>query len=523
MRRGAPTQLVTVLFTDIVSSTEIAREVGDRGWRDLVAAHHRIVRRELKRSHGREQDTAGDGFFAVFARPAEAIRCAVEISDGVRELGLEIRAGLHLGEAEVMGPKVGGVAVNTAARIMALGKAGEVLVSATARDAVAGKGIVFVSHGAHQLKGLDGEYHVYDVVSVDGMARGMPLDAAEARTRRSQLPPEPEDRRRRRALVVGLVAALAVVAGVITWFPDYDAGDASPTPTATTGPRQLSEADSEVVAFVPKAFAGTCVATDPVPRGAVGSVTCTDGDYEARYDTYADAATLRAAFAGQVAGVEDPGTSCRDDTTATDSYTIDGAASGSVACFVEQGTILSYVSTIAWTYDELLMLGRVSREDVTDFRGNVPDLSLYEWWRTAAGPGRDGTFRPKDDPAELPSGTFVSVISPDQVGPANEGGADERWVATWRITLEDGVFREEVVGVYGPFGSELLWGKQDRMVLRRDYQFPPLGGITRSCHAYESLRWELIGDTLVFSDPSPEEMCDDFRGVAVFQPWVREA
>jgi class 3 adenylate cyclase len=120
MPRGTPTtELVTALFTDIVRSTEIAGEVGDGRWRELVAAHHALVRERLKRHHGREQDTAGDGFFATFSRPAEAIRCAIEISEGVRELGLEIRAGLHLGEAEVMGPKVGGVAVNTAARIMA--------------------------------------------------------------------------------------------------------------------------------------------------------------------------------------------------------------------------------------------------------------------------------------------------------------------------------------------------------------------------------------------------------------------
>ena len=121
-RKRGLSVLVTVLFTDIVGSTEIAAELGDRRWRDLVRRHHAIVRRELKRFRGRELDTAGDGFFARFDRPADAIRCACAISDDVRELGIEIRAGLHLGEAEVLEHKVGGIAVNVGARVMGVAK-----------------------------------------------------------------------------------------------------------------------------------------------------------------------------------------------------------------------------------------------------------------------------------------------------------------------------------------------------------------------------------------------------------------
>lgn len=524
MRRArATTELVTVLFTDIVSSTQIAEEVGDRRWRALVAAHHDLVRRALRRHHGRELDTAGDGFFAAFAKPADAIRCAVEVSDGVRSFGLEIRAGLHLGEAEIMDQKVGGVVVNTGARIMSIGKPGEVLVSATVRDAVAGKDIVFVDHGVHQLKGLDGEFHVYDVSTVDGVARDLPLDAEEARRRRERAPAE--GRRRRPWWMAAAGAALIVAAGAAIVGAIRSAGDDPATTGATTAEgRTLSDADEQLIELVPSALAASCEATDPLPSTAVGSVTCVDGDYEVRYDTYADRGALESAFGVLTAGLEIPQGSCRDLRTASGVYAIDGETRGNVVCFVEPVSPYAYGSTIVWTDDAALILGRATREDVVDFEGNVADLSLYEWWRTSAGPvtSANGSFRPKDDPADVPSGTFTSVITADDVGPSNEGGADRRWVGTWTITLDGDTFGESLVGVY-EITSGLLWGKPDRMILDRDYMFPPLGGITRQCRRFESLRWRLEGDELVFSDPSPEEECDDFRGVAVFQPWQRVA
>jgi class 3 adenylate cyclase len=155
--------LATVLFTDIVGSTERARELGDRRWRDLVERHHEVVRRDLERFRGREVDTAGDGFLATFDGPARAIRSAKAITESVRGLGLEIRAGLHTGEVELAGEAVRGIAVHTGARVAAQAGAGEVLVSHTVKDLVAGSGIEFEDRGASELKGIPGEWRLYAV------------------------------------------------------------------------------------------------------------------------------------------------------------------------------------------------------------------------------------------------------------------------------------------------------------------------------------------------------------------------
>jgi class 3 adenylate cyclase len=154
--------LATILFTDIVSSTDRLRQVGDHAWAELLARHHAAVRRELERFRGREVDTAGDGFLATFDGPARAIRCAVAIRDAVRALGLELRAGLHTGECELLGDRVAGIAVHTGARVAALAGAGEVLVSATVRDLVSGSGLMFEDRGEHEMKGV-GLRHVYAV------------------------------------------------------------------------------------------------------------------------------------------------------------------------------------------------------------------------------------------------------------------------------------------------------------------------------------------------------------------------
>jgi pimeloyl-ACP methyl ester carboxylesterase/class 3 adenylate cyclase len=153
--------LATVLFTDIVGATERAAEVGDREWRALLERHHAAVRRELLKFRGRELDTAGDGFFAAFDGPARAIRCASAIVDDVRSLGLDVRAGLHTGECEVVEGKVAGIAVHTGARVAALAAAGEVLVSSTVKDLVAGSGIRFEDRGVRELKGVPGEWRLF--------------------------------------------------------------------------------------------------------------------------------------------------------------------------------------------------------------------------------------------------------------------------------------------------------------------------------------------------------------------------
>jgi class 3 adenylate cyclase len=157
--------LSTVLFTDIVESTSRAAEVGDRPWRDLLERHHALVRRELARFRGQERDTAGDGFFATFDGPARAIRCAQEITQQVPELGLEIRAGLHTGECELHEGKVAGIAVAIGARVAANASAGEVLVTGTVKDLVAGSGLTFEPRGEHELKGVPGRWPVYAVAS----------------------------------------------------------------------------------------------------------------------------------------------------------------------------------------------------------------------------------------------------------------------------------------------------------------------------------------------------------------------
>jgi pimeloyl-ACP methyl ester carboxylesterase len=155
--------LATVLFTDIVGSTAKAAELGDRGWRELLEQHHSLLRGELARYRGREVDTAGDGFFAAFDGPARAIRCACVVSKSVGELGLEIRAGLHTGECELIGGKIGGIAVHIGARVAAEARPGEVLVSQTVRDLVAGSGLTFEERGAAKLRGVPGEWRLFAV------------------------------------------------------------------------------------------------------------------------------------------------------------------------------------------------------------------------------------------------------------------------------------------------------------------------------------------------------------------------
>ncbi len=153
--------LSTILFTDIVGSTERAATLGDRRWRELLASHHAIVRRELSRFRGREIDTAGDGFLATFDGPARAVRCALALMESLRLAGIGIRAGVHTGEVEIMGDKVGGLAVHIAARIAALAGGGEVLTSSTVRDLTAGAGLRFHDREPQALKGVPGEWHLF--------------------------------------------------------------------------------------------------------------------------------------------------------------------------------------------------------------------------------------------------------------------------------------------------------------------------------------------------------------------------
>jgi class 3 adenylate cyclase len=153
--------LATALFVDIVESTNRAVELGDRGWRDLLESHYSVVRRELDRFDGREIDTAGDGLFAAFDGPGRGVSCACAIRESTRPLGIEVRAGLHTGECELINGKLGGLAVHIAARVAACAEPGEVLVSRTINDLVAGSGIRMADRGTHTLKGIPDSWQLY--------------------------------------------------------------------------------------------------------------------------------------------------------------------------------------------------------------------------------------------------------------------------------------------------------------------------------------------------------------------------
>ena len=155
--------LATVLFTDIVGSTEKAVALGDSRWRDLLDSHHATIRRNLKRFRGNEVKSTGDGMLATFDGPARGVRCACAIAEEIRPLGINVRAGLHTGECEMIGDDVGGIAVHIGARVSALAGADEVLVSSTVKDLVAGSGLRFADRGSRSLKGIPGEWHIYAV------------------------------------------------------------------------------------------------------------------------------------------------------------------------------------------------------------------------------------------------------------------------------------------------------------------------------------------------------------------------
>ncbi|MGH2641800.1 MAG: adenylate/guanylate cyclase domain-containing protein [Actinomycetota bacterium] len=245
-RRTVGRGLGAVLFTDIVSSTSIAAEIGNSRWSELVTRHHRLIRAELRRFGGREQDTAGDGFFATFERPVDAIRCAVAATEAVRTLGIEIRAGVSFGQLELVEGKAGGLIVNTAARVMSVAGAGEVLVPAAVKDLVPGTGISFDDHGTHDLKGIEGDLRLFRVTEVDGRAAAEPLGSEEAAERRAAIVPIAS---RRASIIVGGVAAAAVAVVVGVWAL---AGD-DPNPPRGVAPTPLHfavEFEAETAAVV---------------------------------------------------------------------------------------------------------------------------------------------------------------------------------------------------------------------------------------------------------------------------------
>jgi peptide/nickel transport system substrate-binding protein len=206
--------LTTVLFTDIVDSTRLATELGDRGWHDLLEQHHELIRRELRRFAGREIDTAGDGFFAAFDAPARAVGCALTIASLMPELGLHIRAGVHSGEVEEAGGKLRGIAVHIGARVGASAVADEVLTSATVRDLVAGSGIDFEDRGVRELKGVSGEWHVYAAREGALFRSEFPTAAGAAGREVAAVRHDVQRRaQRRRLTIIGAAVAVLATAG----------------------------------------------------------------------------------------------------------------------------------------------------------------------------------------------------------------------------------------------------------------------------------------------------------------------
>ncbi len=196
-----------------MGSTDIAAELEDRRWKELLRRHHNAIRQELRRFRGREVDTAGDGFFASFGEPAGAIRCACAAQDALRELGVEIRAGIHTGECEVIGKKVGGMAVHLASRVLHEAAPGEVLVTSTTKQLIVGSGIGFTQRGTHRLKGVPDEWDLYAVLAIDGEPRAPVLSSQAAAERRAEIEPPPLFKRRPR-LVAATAFLLLVATGV---------------------------------------------------------------------------------------------------------------------------------------------------------------------------------------------------------------------------------------------------------------------------------------------------------------------
>jgi class 3 adenylate cyclase len=260
--------LASVMFTDIVGSTDLAVELGDRLWRELLARHHQVIRRELKRFGGREIDTAGDGFFATFDAPESAIRCACAAGDETKDLGIEIRAGIHVGQCEHMGAKVGGIAVHTAARVLAMAGPAEVWVSGTTKELVGGSGIAFEDRGTHELKGVPGDWRLFSVSELDHRARAGPLDEAEARARRDSIEIRTFGSKRRILLGAFVTAALA---GAVAAFLIL-----RPPATVVPGPDSVAAIDTSSHGFVSTARVGSDPIGVAVGEGSVWVVN--DGD-----------------------------------------------------------------------------------------------------------------------------------------------------------------------------------------------------------------------------------------------------
>jgi class 3 adenylate cyclase/DNA-binding beta-propeller fold protein YncE len=257
MRRkpaAAERRLLTVLFTDIVGSTDLAAKLGDQRWRQLLGRHHALVRRELKRHRGREVDTTGDGFFAVFQQPARAVECALALSRRLPKEGIQIRAGIHMGEVEVVGPNYEGIGVHIGARVMSLAGAGDVIVSRTVRDSMAGSNVRFLDRGEHELKGVPGSWHLYAVEAEATEEEEVGQDEGAGRRE-----PGPA---RWPLVVAGLALVVTGAAVALVVVRSGGAGSAPPKIRPNTLVR-LNLSSGELVSVVPVGTDPNAVASGP--------------------------------------------------------------------------------------------------------------------------------------------------------------------------------------------------------------------------------------------------------------------
>ena len=407
-----------------------------------------------------------------------------------------------MGEAEVLERKVGGIAVNVAARVMGVAKGGEVLVSSTLHDAVAGSGFAFADHGIHRLKGIEGEWHLYEVTSVEGERRSLPLSPEEARTRREFTEAAPVHRTRDRILAgaAGIVVVALVAAGILTnAFGSDGRRDAE---------KGLTETERALVALVPEGLRGTCVRAAAPLSDAVASVDCRLDPYAVTYSRFDQPDAMHDRFEAFAAAVPSVGGDCSTDPSAVNPYKVNGIERGQVACYVDgrASGLSSATSVIVWTDEDLLVLGRALRDDAAD-------LTLYEWWRTDAGPSSSSAVPPKDGAAKLVDGFFELEIERGDRGVS--GLADPSWVRTWtlKLSVEEGF---EGMPTY-EHGGDLLFGKPNRLIF--DYGGPFQGFGTR-CESYQSVSWRERAGRLTFGHPVGH--CRERNlDVLTFAPWTR--
>jgi class 3 adenylate cyclase/streptogramin lyase len=263
-------RIATVLMLDVVGSTHIAAQLGDVRYRELSSRFNRLVRAALKRFGGKEEDHAGDGFFATFSQPDRAIRCAAALAEEVRSLGIEIRSGIHTGQTEDQAGKTHGIAVVIGARVMSLADAGDILVTSTTKELVTGSGFGFEDFSAHELKGVPGTWQVFAVTGVNDEQRARPLPAAEAAERRAAI--EPSARRvrpRRPALIAVGSGLLLLIISAVVFAATRGQQPEEPDRTESTGPPSgaVVQVDPERVPPILKSI------PVPVPRVRVPGVT----------------------------------------------------------------------------------------------------------------------------------------------------------------------------------------------------------------------------------------------------------